>query len=131
MINCEICIKAFSNKQNFYWHLRNIRNIETLKSEQRNCMEYPFKGYSLAVRKKHVAEKHCTSKETLCIHCKCLFLIQKLSLYTYKKFICCLHLLKPKIQNANYLKHFYILCKRGGITTLVRNNLSYCTEKTL
>ena len=73
MINCDNCSNTFANKQNLYRHLHNIHNIETLKSEQGNCMGCPFKNGSLAVMKKHVEEKHGTTKQKLCIYCNSLF----------------------------------------------------------
>ena len=36
-------------------------------------MECPFKSYSLAVMKKHVEEKHGSTKQKLCIYCNSLF----------------------------------------------------------
>ena len=36
-------------------------------------MECPFKSYSLAVMKKHVEEKHGSTKQKLCVYCNSLF----------------------------------------------------------
>ena len=114
MINCDTCSKTFANKQNLYRHLRNIHDIEMSKSEQRNCMECPFKSYSLAVMQKHIEEKHGTTKPKLCIHCNSLFSDTNIFNKHFKKFIRSLQLHKHKIRNANYLKHLLLLvqCKR-------------------
>ena len=97
MINCDTCSKTLANKQNLYRHLRNIHNVETSKSEQRNCMECPLKSYSLAVMKKHVEEKHGSTKQKLCIYCNSLFSDTK----TFNKHSQEVHSLPPVTQTQN------------------------------
>ena len=96
MINCVICSKTFANKQNVYWHLRNIHNMETSMSEQRNCTECLFKSYSLAVMKKQFKKRGIT-KQKLCIYCNSLFFDTKI----FNKNLYEVHSLPPVTQTQN------------------------------
>ena len=97
MINCDICSKTFANKQNLYGPPGNIHNIETSKSEQRNCMEWSFKSYFLAVMEKHVEKKQGSTKQKLCIYCNSLFSDTK----TFNKHSQEVHSLPPVTQTQN------------------------------
>ena len=90
-----------------YRHLRNIHNIDTSKSEQRNCTECPFKSYSLPVVKTHVEQNMVQQNRSSAFTSIVSSLIQKLSINTYKIFFCCFHLHKPKFRMANYLNHLF------------------------
>ena len=97
MVNCDISSKTFANKQNLYWHHRNIHNFERSKSEQRNGMECPFKSYSLAVMKKHVEEKQGSTKQKLWIYCNSHFSDTKI----FNKHLQEVHSLPPVTQTQN------------------------------
>ena len=60
-------------------------------------MECPFKSYSLAVMKKHVEEKHGSTKQKLCIYCNSLFSDTKI----FNKHLQEVHSLPPVTQTQN------------------------------